>query len=154
MQKISPFLWFENQAEEAAKYYVSLFKNSKMGKVTRYPKGTPLPEGSVMTATFVIEGQDFTAMNGGPTYKFTPAISFVVTCETQPEIDHYWDKLLADGGKEMGCGWIADKFGLCWQIVPAGIGDLIANPDKAKAERATAAMLQMTKLDIEKLRNA
>jgi predicted 3-demethylubiquinone-9 3-methyltransferase (glyoxalase superfamily) len=154
MSKISPFLWFDMQAEEAAKYYVSLFKNSKMGKISRYPKGTPFPEGTVMTATFTLEGQEFTAMNGGPTYKFTPAISFFVNCETQAEIDLYWDKLLADGGKPMGCGWIADKFGLCWQIVPAGIGDLIGNPDKSKAERATAAMLQMTKLDIEKLRNA
>src|SRR5215475_12168049 len=118
MQKISPFLWFDNQAEEAAKYYVSLFKNSKMGKVTRYGKGTPQPEGTVMTANFVIEGQDFTALNGGPIYKFSPATSFVVACETQAEIDYYWDKILDDGGKAQGCGWISDKFGVTWQIVP------------------------------------
>jgi predicted 3-demethylubiquinone-9 3-methyltransferase (glyoxalase superfamily) len=107
-----------------------------------------------MTVTFVVEGQEFVALNAGPTYKFTPAISFFVNCETQAEIDYYWDRILADGGKPMGCGWIADKFGLCWQIVPTGIVDLIANPNKAKAERANAAMLQMQKLDIDKLRNA
>jgi predicted 3-demethylubiquinone-9 3-methyltransferase (glyoxalase superfamily) len=154
MHKISPFLWFDKEAEEAAKYYVSIFKNSKMGPVTRYSKGTPMPEGTVMTANFVIEGQDFTALNGGPQFKFTEAVSFVVTCETQAEIDYYWDKLTADGGQPSQCGWLKDKFGLSWQIVPAGIGAIFANPDRAKAERATAAMMKMTKLDIEKLRNA
>ena len=154
MHKISPFLWFDKEAEEAAKYYVSIFKNSKMGPVTRYSKGTPMPEGTVMTANFVIEGQDFTALNGGPQFKFTEAVSFVVTCETQAEIDYYWDKLTADGGKPSQCGWLKDKFGLSWQIVPAGLGAIFGNPDREKAQRATAALMKMGKLDIEKLRNA
>jgi predicted 3-demethylubiquinone-9 3-methyltransferase (glyoxalase superfamily) len=154
MHKISPFLWFDKEAEEAAKYYVSIFKNSKMGPVTRYSKGTPMPEGTVMTANFVIEGQDFTALNGGPHFKFSEAVSFVVNCETQAEIDYYWDKLTADGGKPSQCGWLKDKFGLSWQVVPAGIGAIFSNPYRAKVERATAAMMKMGKLDIEKLRNA
>ncbi|HEY1587407.1 MAG TPA: VOC family protein [Polyangia bacterium] len=154
MQKISPFLWFDTQAEEAAKYYVALFENSKMGKVTYYGKDMPMPEGTVLTATFVIEGQDFTALNGGPHATFTDAVSFSVACETQAEIDHYWETMISDGGKAIQCGWLKDKFGLSWQIVPARISELLAPPDPAKAHRAVQAMMKMTKLDIETLRNA
>ena len=154
MQKISPFLWFENQAEEAAKYYVSLFKNSKMGKVTRYPKGTPLPEGSVMTATFVIEGQDFTAMNGGPTYKFTPAISFVVYCDDQAEVDRLWDQL-SEGGQTSQCGWLQDRFGVSWQIVPRVLQELLrGGGDEARGRRVMTTMLAMEKLEIKPLEDA
>jgi len=151
VSKIKPFLWFEHQAEEAAKFYTSIFKDSKMGKVARYPEGSPGPAGSVMTVDFQIEGQDFVALNGGPHFKFTEAISFVIECESQKEIDYYWDKLLA-GGKAQQCGWLKDKYGLSWQVVPAGMDRLFSNPKKA--ERAMQAMLKMVKLDIGKLKEA
>jgi predicted 3-demethylubiquinone-9 3-methyltransferase (glyoxalase superfamily) len=151
VSKIKPFLWFEHQAEEAAKFYTSIFRDSKMGKVARYPEGSPGPAGSVMTVEFQIEGQDFIALNGGPHFKFTEAISFVIECESQKEIDYYWDKLLA-GGKAQQCGWLKDKYGLSWQVVPAGMEKLFSNPKKA--QRAMQAMLKMVKLDIGKLKEA
>jgi predicted 3-demethylubiquinone-9 3-methyltransferase (glyoxalase superfamily) len=153
VSKIKPFLWFEHQAEEAAKFYASIFKKSKVGKIARYPEGSPGPAGSVMTVEFQIEGQDFTALNGGKQdWKFNDAISFVVQCENQKEIDYYWDKLLAGGGKPVQCGWLKDKYGLSWQVVPAGMEKLFSNPKKA--ERAMQAMLKMVKLDIKALENA
>src|SRR5687768_5144065 len=147
--KIKPFLWFEHQAEEAAKFYTSIFKKSKMGKIARYPEGSPGPAGSVMTVEFRIEGQDFIALNGGPQFKFTEAISFVVECETQKEIDHYWDRLL-EGGKPQQCGWLKDRYGVSWQVVPAEMGKLFTK----KPEQVMQAMLKMVKLDIEALKAA
>lgn len=149
MQKITPFLWFDNQAEDAAKFYVSVFKDSKMGQVSRYGEGMPGPAGSVMTAGFEIEGQAFIALNGGPVFKFTEAVSFVVNCDTQKEIDHYWDKLTAGGGKEVQCGWLKDKFGLSWQIVPSALPELVKKSDKVMQ-----ALLHMKKLDISVLERA
>lgn len=147
MQKITPFLWFDDQAEEAMRFYVGIFPNSRELGVSRYGEGAPRPKGSVMTASFELDGQTFTALNGGPQFRFTPAISFVVTCESQAEIDRLWAALTA-GGKPGRCGWLEDKFGVSWQIVPAGLGALIAHP------RAMQAMLTMDKLDIEALRRA
>lgn len=149
MQKITPFLWFDNQAEDAAKFYVSVFKDSKMGQVSRYGEGMPGPVGSVMTAAFEIEGQSFIALNGGPVFKFTEAVSFVVNCDTQKEIDHYWDKLTAGGGKEVQCGWLKDRFGLSWQIVPSALPELVKKSDKVMQ-----ALLHMKKLDIAALERA
>ena len=158
MQKITPFLWFDNQAEEAVKFYTSVFKNSRIGSMARYDEASSAaagrPKGSVMTASFELEGQEFIALNGGPHFKFSEAISFVVGCETQKEIDYYWDKLTADGGQESQCGWLKDKFGLSWQIVPSSMGRLIAGPDQQKSKRAMAAMMKMKKLIIEDLENA
>ena len=153
MQKINPFLWFDNQAEEAAKFYTSVFKNSKMASITRYGDAGPGPKGSVMTASFEIEGQQFVALNGGPHFKFTEAISFVVNCETQQEVDEYWEKLSA-GGEESMCGWLKDKYGLSWQVVPTILGKLMQDEDPEKAKRVMQAMLQMRKLDIETLQRA
>jgi predicted 3-demethylubiquinone-9 3-methyltransferase (glyoxalase superfamily) len=157
MQKINPCLWFDNRAEEAAKFYVSIFKNSKVGKITRYGKaGAEVSgrlQGTVMTATFEIEGQEFVAINGGPQFKFTEAISFVVNCETQKEIDEMWERL-SQGGKEGQCGWLKDKYGLSWQIVPPVLGELLQDKDANKSERVMEAMLQMNKLDIKKLKQA
>jgi predicted 3-demethylubiquinone-9 3-methyltransferase (glyoxalase superfamily) len=153
MQKISPFLWFDNQAEEAMHFYVSIFKNSKTGNVTRYGDAGPGPKGSVMTASFELEGQQFTALNGGPHFKFTEAISFVVDCKTQDEVDELWDRL-SEGGQTQQCGWLKDKFGLSWQIVPSVLMELINDPDPQKSKRVTEAMLQMTNIDIAKLRQA
>jgi predicted 3-demethylubiquinone-9 3-methyltransferase (glyoxalase superfamily) len=150
MSKISPFLWFDHQAEEAAKFYVSVFKNSKMGAVSRYGDGMPLPTGTVMTAAFEIEGQPFTALNGGPDFKFTPAVSFVVNCDTQKEIDHYWDKLTSGGGEEVQCGWVKDKYGLSWQIVPTQLADLV----RKSSDKVMHALLKMKKLDIAALQRA
>lgn len=152
MQKITPFLWFDNNAEEALNFYTSVFKNSKIGKTTRYPEGAPGPAGSLMTGTMEIEGQEFVVLNGGPTFKFTEAISFVVNCETQEEIDHYWARLSADGGQEVQCGWLKDKFGLSWQIVPTVLPKLLA--DKATARNVMGALMKMKKLDIEELKHA
>ena len=152
-QKITPFLWFDNQAEEAMKFYLSVFKNSKAGKVTRYGDAGPGPKGTVMTASFQIEGQEFVALNGGPQFKFSEAISFVVNCKTQEEVDYYWEKLSA-GGKEQMCGWLKDKYGLCWQIVPTVLPELMSSADPAKAQRAMQAMLQMKKIDIGTLERA
>ncbi len=151
--KIKPFLWFEHQAEEAAKFYASIFKNSKIGKVARYPEGSPGPAGSVMTVAFQIEGQDFLALNGGPHFKFTEAVSFMIECETQDEIDYYWERLL-EGGKADQCGWLKDRFGLSWQVVPANIDRIFSGKDSAKAQRAMQAMLKMIKLNIKELENA
>lgn len=153
MQKITPFLWFDNQAEEAMNFYVTIFKNSKVLSVNRYGEGGPAPKGTVMTANFQLDGQEFTALNGGPMFKFSPAISFVVHCETQAEVDEYWAKLSA-GGKENQCGWLDDKFGVSWQIVPNALIELLGAPDPAKAGRVMQAMMQMTKIDIAALKQA
>lgn len=157
MQKITPFLWFSDNAEEAVKFYVSIFKNSKIGKIARYDKAgekvTGRPAGSVMTVEFQLEGEDFVALNGGPMFKFTEATSFVVNCKTQEEVDYYWKKLSA-GGKEVQCGWLKDKFGLSWQIVPTILPELLRDKDAAKSQRVMQAMLEMVKLDIKKLKQA
>jgi predicted 3-demethylubiquinone-9 3-methyltransferase (glyoxalase superfamily) len=153
MQKVTPFLWFNGNAEEAANFYISIFKNSKMGKISRYGDAGPGPKGSAMSVTFQIEGQEFFALNGGPKFKFTPAISFFVNCETQQEVDELWDKLSA-GGRTDRCGWLQDKFGLSWQIIPTVLGQLLGDKDPQRAKRAMQAMLQMTKIDIKKLQQA
>jgi predicted 3-demethylubiquinone-9 3-methyltransferase (glyoxalase superfamily) len=158
MQKITPFLWYDDKAEEAANLYCSIFKNSKVGKVTRYDeassKAAGRPAGTVMTVAFELEGQKFTAINGGPHFKFTEAISFVVNCETQEEVDYFWGKLTADGGAESQCGWLKDKYGLSWQIVPRILIELLQDKDPGKSHRAMKAMLQMKKIDIPKLKEA
>ena len=158
MQKITPFLWFDDNAEEAVKFYTSIFKNSKIGKIARYDeageKAAGRAAGSVMTVEFQLEGQDFIALNGGPHFKFTEAISFVVSCKTQAEVDYYWNKLTADGGKEVQCGWLKDKYGLPWQVVPTILPELLSDKDAAKSQRVMEAMLQMVKLDIKKLKQA
>ena len=153
MQKITPFLWFDNQAEEAMHFYVSIFKNSKVGQVTRYGDAGPGPKGTVMSATFLLEGQEFMALNGGPHFHFTPAISLFVKCETQEEIDELWDKLSAGGSKER-CGWLKDKYGLSWQIIPSALGKLMGDKNSAKAKSVMTAMLQMNKIDIKLLQEA
>jgi predicted 3-demethylubiquinone-9 3-methyltransferase (glyoxalase superfamily) len=153
MQKITTFLWFNDQAEEAMNFYTSVFKNSRIVKVSRYGDAGPGPKGSVMVGTFELEGQQFMALNGGPYYSFTPAISLVVNCETQAEVDEYWEKLL-DGGKTVQCGWLTDKYGLSWQIVPTILGELVSGPDPQKSQRAMKAMMGMVKLDIEELKRA
>jgi predicted 3-demethylubiquinone-9 3-methyltransferase (glyoxalase superfamily) len=153
MQKITPFLWFNDNAEEAMKFYVSIFKKSKIGKIARYGDAGPGPKGSVMTVAFKLEGQDFVALNGGPQFKFTEAISFVVNCETQKEIDGYWKKL-SKGGKEVQCGWLKDKYGLSWQIVPTVLAKLLEDKDPARSQRVMKAMLQMVKIDIKTLQRA
>jgi predicted 3-demethylubiquinone-9 3-methyltransferase (glyoxalase superfamily) len=151
--KVKPFLWFDNQAEDAAKFYTSIFRDSKIGKVARYPEGSPGPAGKVMVVEFQIEGQDFIALNGGPKFKFTEAISFSVTCESQEEVDYYWDRLVA-GGTPSQCGWLKDKYGLSWQVVPTILGDLMAGGDAARAQRVMQAMLKMVKIDIPQLLKA
>ena len=157
MQRITPFLWFDGQAEEAAKHYVSIFKNSRVGAVTRYDeasaKASGQPKGSFMTVEFELEGQSFTALNGGPHFKFTEAISFVVHCETQAEVDHFWEKLAA-GGQEIQCGWLKDKFGVAWQITPTILLEMIKDKDPQKAQAVMTAMMQMKKIEIEPLRRA
>jgi len=153
-QRITPFLWFDSQAEEAAKLYCSIFKNSEMGQIVRYGDVGPGPKGQVMIVTFKIEGQEFTALNGGPRFKFDEAISFVINCETQEEMDYYWDSLTADGGQESQCGWLKDKFGLSWQIVPTMIGELMSDKDPEKAGRVMQAVMQMKKIDLQKLKDA
>ena len=153
MQKITPFLWFDGNAEEAMNFYVSLFKNAKVGKVTRYGDAGPGPKGSVMSATFQLEGQDFYALNGGPQFKFSEAISFMVNCEDQQEIDRFWSALSA-GGSEGPCGWLRDRYGLSWQVVPTARGEMLRDPDQAKAERVMTAMLAMQKLDLAALHRA
>lgn len=155
MQKITPFLWFDTQALEAAKFYVSVFKkSSKILRVSRYGEGAPGPKGSVMVVEFQLEGQRFQALNGGPHFKFSPAFSFFVSCKTQKEVDGYWKKLLAGGGEPSRCGWLTDKFGLSWQIVPEVLGTLMASKDAAKATRVMTAMLTMVKLDVGALEAA
>ena len=153
MQKITPFLWFDHEAEEAMKFYVSIFKNSKVLTVSRYGEAGPGPAGSVMTATFQLEGQEFMALNGGPDHKFSEAISFFVDCKTQEEVDDLWAKL-SEGGQEGPCGWLKDKYGLSWQIIPAALGKLLNDPDPAKAQRVMKAMLQMKKIEIKALEQA
>ena len=153
LQKITPFLWFDGQAEEAVGFYTSIFKNSRIDGVTRYGDAGPGPKGSVMTIAFELEGQKFTAINGGPIFKFTEAISFVVNCETQQEIDHFWDKLSA-GGQPSRCGWLKDKFGISWQVVPTALGRLLQSKDAEKTKRVMNALLQMDKLDIQRLEQA
>ena len=153
MQKITPFLWFDNQAEEAVHFYVSIFKNSKVGQVTRYADAGPGPKGTVMSATFQLEGQDFMALNGGSHFHFTPAISLFVNCETQEEVDELWDKLSAGGSKER-CGWLKDKYGLSWQIIPSALGKLMGDKNSAKAKSVMTAMLQLNKIDIKLLQEA
>ena len=157
MQKITPFLWFDEQAEEAVNFYVSTFKNSRVQGVTRYDeegaKAAGRAKGSVMTVGFELEGQEFTALNGGPHFKFTEAISFVVNCETQAEVDHFWEKLAA-GGQEIQCGWLKDKFGVSWQVVPTVLIEMLQDKDPKKAQAVMAAMLQMKKISIEPLRRA
>ena len=154
MQKITPFLWFDNNAEEAMHFYVSIFKNSKIGTVSRYGDAGPGPKGTVMLATFELEGQQFMALNGGPHYKLSPAISLYVDCKTQEEVDELWAKLTADGGKEDRCGWLTDKFGLSWQIIPSLLGEMLSDSDREKSQRVMKAMLQMSKIDIEALKRA
>ena len=153
MQRISPFLWFDNQAEEAANFYVSTFKNSKILKVARHGDAGPGPPGSVMTVAFELDGQQFIALNGGPQFKFTEAVSFSVNCETQQEVDEFWEKLSA-GGEQGPCGWLKDKYGLSWQINPRILGEMLSDPDPAKSKRVMQAMLQMKKIDIAALQKA
>jgi predicted 3-demethylubiquinone-9 3-methyltransferase (glyoxalase superfamily) len=152
-QKIAPCLWFDGQAEEAMDFYIAVFKNSKVVNVTRYGEAGPGKQGTVMVGTFQIEGQDFYALNGGPQYAFTPAISFLIHCETQPEVDELWQKL-SEGGKSQGCGWMKDKYGVSWQIVPTALLRLMKDKDEEKSGRVMKAMLQMDKLDIEGLEQA
>jgi len=152
-QKITPFLWFDDQAEEAAQFYTSIFKNSKILNVSRYGEAGPGQKGSVMVVSFQLEGQQFTALNGGPRFKFSEAFSFVVNCENQQDIDHYWTKLTSNGGQESQCGWLKDKFGFSWQIVPTALGKLMSG-DPQKANRVMHALLQMKKLDIATLEEA
>ncbi len=154
MQKVSPFLWFDSNAEEASNFYLSIFKNSKVLKVSRYGEGGPGPAGSAMIVNFQIEGQEFIALNGGPHFKFTEAISFSINCETQEEVDYYWNRLIAGGGQESQCGWLKDKFGLSWQVVPTILGELLADKDAKKAQRVMQAMLKMKKIDIPELKRA
>jgi predicted 3-demethylubiquinone-9 3-methyltransferase (glyoxalase superfamily) len=153
MQKITPFLWFDGNAEEAMNFYTSVFKNAKVGNISRYGEAGPGAAGSVLTASFELEGLQFTALNGGPHYKFSEAISFHVACESQEEVDYFWERLGA-GGQIQQCGWLKDKFGVSWQIVPTALPRLLGNPDRAKANRVVQAMLQMKKLDIAALERA
>jgi predicted 3-demethylubiquinone-9 3-methyltransferase (glyoxalase superfamily) len=153
VQKITPFLWFDGNAEEAMNLYVSVFKNAKVVSLRRYGKAGPGKEGTVMTGTFQIEGQEFFVLNGGPQYKFTPAVSLFVNCETQEEVDELWEKLSA-GGRKDRCGWLQDKFGLSWQIIPSALGKLLGDKDPKKANSVMQAMLKMDKIDINKLKQA
>jgi predicted 3-demethylubiquinone-9 3-methyltransferase (glyoxalase superfamily) len=158
MQRITPFLWFDDQAEEAVKFYTSIFKNSKVGRVLRYDenaaKAAGRPLGSVLTIEFEIAGHKFTALNGGPEFKFNESISFVVHCDTQNEVDYFWDKLTADGGRESACGWLRDRFGVSWQVTPTVLIDMLHDKNSEKAGRVMKAMLQMQKIDIGKLKDA
>jgi predicted 3-demethylubiquinone-9 3-methyltransferase (glyoxalase superfamily) len=151
MSKISPFLWFDNQAEEATNFYASIFRNSKITNVSRVGEGPSGEPGSVMTTSFNLDGQDFIALNGGPMFAFSPAISLFVSCGSQEEVDHFWDNLSADGGEKQRCGWLKDKFGISWQIIPTALGELMGDQDPVKAKRVMDAMLQMDKIDIAKL---
>jgi len=153
-QKITTFLWYDKEAEEAARLYTSLFKDSRVVNVSRYDEGGPGPAGSAMTVNFELEGQEFIALNGGPMYQFTEAISLMVHCETQKEVDELWSRLTADGGEESMCGWLKDRFGLSWQIIPTALFQYIGDPDPEKSRRATEAMLQMKKIDIAALERA
>jgi predicted 3-demethylubiquinone-9 3-methyltransferase (glyoxalase superfamily) len=154
MQKITPFLWFNDRAEEAMNFYTSIFKNSKIGSVSRYGEAGPGSKGQVMTASFQLDGQEFIALNGGPQFKFTEAISFLINCETQEEEDYYWEKLLAGGGEESQCGWLKDRFGLSWQVIPTTLSKFLADKNPAKAQRVMQAMLRMKKIIIADLKKA
>ncbi|WP_420627371.1 VOC family protein [Candidatus Leptofilum sp.] len=154
MQKITPFLWFDTQAEEAINLYVSIFNNSKILEINRYGKDAPFPEGTLFTARFQLEGQEFVAMNAGPHFKFTEAISLYVDCHSQEEVDALWTKLLEGGGEEQQCGWLKDKFGLSWQIIPSVLIEMMNDEDPVKAQKVTEAMLQMQKIEIDKLQAA
>jgi predicted 3-demethylubiquinone-9 3-methyltransferase (glyoxalase superfamily) len=153
MQKITPFLWFDGKAEEAMNFYTSIFKNSRVLDIMRYGEAGPGAKGTVMSVTFQLEGQEYIALNGGPQFSFTPAISFFVNCETQEEIDQFWDKL-SEGGEEQGPGWVKDKYGLSWQIVPSILGEMLNDTDTKKSQRVMEAMLQMSKIDIKILKQA
>jgi len=153
MPKITPFLWFDGNAEEAMNFYASIFKNSKIGRVTRCGEAGPGRKGSVMSATFQLEGQEFMALNGGPHFTFSPAISFFVNCETQEEVDELWEKL-SEGGKKERCGWLKDRYGLSWQIIPSALGQLLGDKDAEKSKRVMQAMLQMDKIDVSRLKQA
>ena len=153
MQKMHPCLWFDTQAEEAARFYVSVFQDSHLDDITRYGDAGPLPAGTVLSVSFRLGGQEFMALNGGPAFTFTPAVSFFVHCDSQAEVDAYWDALAA-GGEEMQCGWVKDRYGVTWQIVPSELGRLLSSPDPVKARRVTEAMLKMIKLDVNALRAA
>jgi len=152
-QSLTPFLWFDNRAEEATRFYVSVFQDAEILSINRYGDAGPGQEGTVMTTEFLLNGQSFVALNGGPEYKFTPAISFVIHCDTQDEVDHYWDRL-SEGGEPNVCGWLTDKFGVTWQVVPNILMELMQDADREKANRVTEAMLQMTKIEIPKLQAA
>lgn len=158
MQTISPFLWFDDNAEEAVKFYISIFKNSKIDKITRYPENSAKQigrePGSVMTVEFTLDGVEFVALNAGPQFKFSEAVSFVVTCDTQEEVDYYWEKLTADGGEPGPCSWLKDKYGLSWQVQPRLLVELLGDSDKARADRVMIAMMQMTKIDVAALKRA
>lgn len=153
MLGITPFLWFENQAEEAAKFYVSVFPRSRITQTTRYGEEGPGPKGTVMTVAFELDGQEFVALNGGPQFSFTQAISFVVNCETQAEVDAFWEKL-SEGGEKIQCGWLKDRYGLPWQIVPSALGRLLGDEDPQRSRRVMKAMMQMKKLDVAELERA
>ena len=152
--KITPNLWFDMNAEEAANFYVDLFDDGRILNVARYPEGTPGPAGEVMTVEWELNGQKFVGINGGPQFQFSEAVSFMISCKDQEEVDYYWDRLTADGGREGQCGWLTDRFGLAWQVVPEGMDEVFNDPDPTKAERSMAAMMKMKKLDIAELRAA
>ena len=154
MPRITPFLWFDTEAEEAAEFYCSIFPNSKITGVSHYSDAGPQPAGSVMTVSFVLDGQELTALNGGPYFKLTEAFSLSISCADQDEVDHYWDKVTADGGEESQCGWLKDRYGLSWQVVPVGMNERINDPDPVRSERAMRAMLGMKKLDLAALQAA
>lgn len=154
MQKITPFLWFDGRAEEAMNFYTRVFRNAKTGSVRRFGEAGPESKGSVMSATFELEGLEFIALNGGPHFKFTPAISFFVNCTSQDEVDYYWEKLAGDGGQTQQCGWLQDKFGVSWQIVPNVLGEMLGDKDATRSRRVMEAMMKMTKLDIKTLQAA
>jgi len=154
MPRITPFLWFDNNAEEAMKFYVSTFQNARVVQTSRHSEGGPMPEGTFMVGTFSLDGQEFMVLNGGPLYKLTPAFSILVKCDTQEEVDYYWDKLTSDGGKPVQCGWLQDKFGVTWQIVPAVFFELIDKGDQQKTSRMMQALWGMMKLDVEELKRA
>jgi predicted 3-demethylubiquinone-9 3-methyltransferase (glyoxalase superfamily) len=153
MQKITPCFWFDDQAEEAARFYTSIFKNSRVGKISRYGEGAPRPKGTVLTVKFRLDGQEFLALNGGPQFKFTEAVSFIVNCETQKEVDRLWEAL-SEGGEKVQCGWLKDQYGLSWQIVPTILARMMSDPDPRRADRVFQAVMRMKKLDIKELKEA
>lgn len=153
MQKITPYLWFDTEAEEAANFYTTIFNNSRIVDVSRYGQAGPRPDGMVMTVSFTLDGQEFVALNGGPDHTFNEAISFLVNCETQDEVDRFWNSL-GEGGEEVACGWLKDRYGVSWQIIPAALGELLGDPNPEKSQRAMKAMLGMTKIDIAALKRA